>query len=123
LICGFGPEKWLRSGIVVSDEGGDAATAIADSLADKQSLKDALHTGVDTALDPTTRAQAVKGVARGVHQGLSGFNEGIGNVVFAPADAPDSGTDYIAGKLAAAFGAGAAYAVAESSRLLQSSIR
>jgi hypothetical protein len=40
-----------------------------------------------------------------VHQGLSGFSEGLGNVVFAPADALDSGTDYIAGKPASAFGA------------------
>jgi hypothetical protein len=82
----------------------DVATAIADSLADKQSIKGALHTSVDTALDPAARARAI-GVARGVHQGLSGFNEGLGNVAFAPVDALDSGANYIVGKLAAAFGA------------------
>ena len=45
------------------------------------------------------------GVARGVHQGLSGFNEGLGNVAFAPVDALDGGSNYIVDKLAAAFGA------------------
>jgi hypothetical protein len=83
----------------------DVATAIADGLANKESIKAALHTGVDTALEPATRAQAIKSVARSVHQGLSGFNEGLGNVAFAPVDALDSGTNYIVGKLAKAFGA------------------
>ena len=77
----------------------------ADSVASKQALKDALHTGVDTALDPATRSRVLNSVGRGVQQGLSGFNAGVGNVVFAPADLLDRGTDYVAGKLAAAFGA------------------
>ena len=67
-------------------------------------MKDALHGAVDTALDPATRARAARSVARGAQQGLSGFNEGLGNVVFAPADALDTATDYVAGKLATAFG-------------------
>ena len=84
---------------------GDMAANITDTVASKQGLKDALHAGVNTALDPATTSRAINSVGHGVQQGLSGFNEGLGNVVFAPADLLDRGTDYVAGKLAAAFGA------------------
>jgi hypothetical protein len=83
---------------------GDAVTSAVDSMADRQSIKDTMHAGVDAALDPT-RSRAVRSVARGTQQGLSGLNEGLGNAVFALPDALDRGTDYVAGKLAAAFGA------------------
>jgi hypothetical protein len=84
---------------------GDMAASAADAATSKQGMKDALHAGVNTALDPATSARVLNSVGRGVQQGLSGFNEGVGNVVFAPADLLDRGTDYVAGKLAAAFGA------------------
>jgi hypothetical protein len=84
---------------------GDVATSAVDTMASKQATREALHDAVDTALDPATRARAVRGVARGAQQGLSGFNEGLGNVVFALPDALNKGTDYVAGKLAATFGA------------------
>jgi len=83
----------------------DIFTGAFDVGTDKSAIKDVLHTGVDTAFDPATRERVLNGVGRGVQQGLSGFNEGLGNVVFAPADLLDRGTDYVAGKLAAAFGA------------------
>ena len=83
---------------------GDLVAGAVDSAASKQTMKDALHGAVDTALDPATRARAARSVARGAQQGLSGFNEGLGNVVFAPADALDTATDYVAGKLASTFG-------------------
>ena len=31
MICGFGPEKWPRSGIVASDEGGDSHLQFLDA--------------------------------------------------------------------------------------------
>jgi hypothetical protein len=88
----------------VAGPAGDVVAGAVDSVASKQAMKDALHGAVDTALDPATRARAVRSVARAAQQGLSGFNEGLGNVVFAPADAMDTATDYVAGKLASAFG-------------------
>jgi hypothetical protein len=83
----------------------DLAIAALDSIADKQSVRDTLHAGVDAALDRASRADIIKGVARGAQQGLSGFNEGLGDVVLAPVDALDRGAGYVTGKLAAAFGA------------------
>ena len=84
---------------------GDVAANAAETMSSKQATREALHAAVDAALDPATRARAVRSVARGTQQGLSGFNEGLGNVVFALPDALNTGTDYVAGKLAAAFGA------------------
>ena len=84
---------------------GDVAASAADTMASKQATREALHAAVDTALDPATRARAITGIAHGAQQGLSGFNEGLGDVVFALPDALNKGTDYVAGKLAAAFGA------------------
>ena len=31
MICGFGPEEWPRSGIVVGDEGGDGILQFLDA--------------------------------------------------------------------------------------------
>jgi hypothetical protein len=90
---------------------GDILSAGIDNLSNKQALADMLHSGVDTAFDLKTRARAANAVGRGVQQGLSGFNEGLGNVVFAAPDALDKASDYVAGKLAAAFGAAPAPAL------------
>ena len=84
---------------------GDVAANAAETMASKQATREALHAAVDSAFDPAKRAQAIRGVVRGTQQGLSGFNEGLGDVVFALPDALNKGTDYVAGKLAAAFGA------------------
>jgi hypothetical protein len=83
----------------------DLIGALVDTMADKQTMRDTLHSAVDAGLDRAARAQVVKGVVRGAQQGLSGFNEGLGNVVFALPDALNKGTDYVAGKVAAAIGA------------------
>lgn len=84
---------------------GDVAANAAETMASKQATREALHAAVNSAFDPAKRAQAIRGVVRGTQQGLSGFNEGLGDVVFALPDALNKGTDYVAGKLAAAFGA------------------
>jgi hypothetical protein len=90
---------------------GDVVSSALDNVTNKQALAGMLHAGADTALDPATRAHAANAVRRGVQQGLSGFNEGLGNVVFAAPDALDRASDYVAGKLAAAFGAAPAPAL------------
>jgi hypothetical protein len=79
-----------------------------DTATHKKSLTDTLHAAVDTALDPATRARIANNITNnvgpGVRQGMSGFNQGIGNVVFAPSDALGSASDYLANKITGAFG-------------------
>ena len=87
---------------------GPAAEALVsglDNVATPQAGVDTLHAAVDTALDPATRTRAANNIGRAVQQGLSGFNEGLGNVVFAPSDALGSASDYLAGKISNVIGA------------------
>jgi hypothetical protein len=99
----FNAEKAVGS--YVPGPAGDAYVSGMDTLTNKNALVDALHAGVDTALDPATRARAASSVGRGVQQGLSGFNNGLGNLIFAAPDALDSATGYVAGKIANVIGA------------------
>lgn len=82
----------------------DALVSGIDTFTSKQASVGALHAAVDTAFDPATRVRVMHGVGRGVQQGLSGFNEGVGNVVFTPSDALATASDYIAGKITNATG-------------------
>jgi hypothetical protein len=99
----FNAEKAVAS--YVPGPASDTLQSGIDTATNQKALADTLHSAVDTALDPATRAQAVNSVGRGARQALSGFNAGLGNVVFTPADALDSATNYVAGKIANVIGA------------------
>jgi hypothetical protein len=99
----FNAQKTIAS--YVPGPASDALISGLDTISTRKTLADSLHAAVDTAFDPAARARAINSVGRGVQQGFSGFNQGLGNIIFAPSDALNSATDYVAGKIGNAIGA------------------
>jgi hypothetical protein len=85
--------------------GPELLSNLIDYVDTPQGLTDTFNTAVDVGLDRAKRAQVGNDIYNGTQQGLAGFNEGLGNVILAPADALDSATGYIAGKIANVIGA------------------
>ena len=71
----------------------DVATALSDSLDDKQSVKGALHTVVDPPLNQRRGREPLEVSPAAFARGSPALTRGLGNVVFAPVDALDSGAD------------------------------
>jgi len=78
--------------------------SIRDHVSD---LEDLAQDTADSALsnDPmdTMKAQATS-IGRGVQQGVTGFNEGLGSTFAAPVDALHTGADYLTSKVGQLFG-------------------